>query len=358
MKIKTITCHDVYNYGASLQAYALAKYLMSIGHEVEIINYKPNYLSNTYAIWAKPSEKYDKILLRQLYQIIKLPGRLTAQFSRRKKAFVKFKKKYLPLTKKVYKTYEELNKEPPEADVYFAGSDQIWNPLFENGRDPSFYLMFSPKKTIKASYAASFATDSIDPAYYSQIQKWLNNLDFISVRESTGVSIIDQMKIHAEIVVDPVFLLPREEWTALENEMGLNDNYILVYDFDRSQQIKKYVIQYANTHSLKIYSIFPCGYSNREFRDIGPCKFLYLIHHAKMVVSNSFHGTAFAIIYGIPFTVFDRNENINTRMQDLLKILNLNQKNESIDYSEVYSKLESYIYDSKKYIQKVVKKGK
>ena len=77
-----------------------------------------------------------------------------------------------------------------------------------------------------------------------------------------------------------------------------------------------------------------------------------------MVVSNSFHGTAFAIIYGIPFTVFDRNENINTRMQDLLKILNLNQKNESIDYSEVYSKLESYIYDSKKYIQKVVKKGK
>ena len=101
MKIKTITCHDVYNYGASLQAYALAKYLMSIGHEVEIINYKPNYLSNTYAIWAKPSEKYDKILLRQLYQIIKLPGRLTAQFSRRKKAFVKFKKKYLLLTKKV-----------------------------------------------------------------------------------------------------------------------------------------------------------------------------------------------------------------------------------------------------------------
>ena len=104
MKIKTITCHDVYNHGASLQAYALQNYLRSLGHEVEIIDYKPDYLSGHFNLWTVSSH-YDKFVLRELYLICKLPNRLLRL--RRKKKFDEFTKRYLILTKR-YSSFKQL----------------------------------------------------------------------------------------------------------------------------------------------------------------------------------------------------------------------------------------------------------
>ena len=175
MKIKTITCHNVYNAGASLQAYALAEYLNSIGHECQIIDYKPDYLKH-YKLFGVSNPRYNKPVLRELYNIAKFPGRLKARFGKRKKEYDRFTEDYLPVTNECYTSNEELKSNPPEADIFFAGSDQIWNSFFNNGKDPAFYLDFAPLGAVKASYAASFATENIVTELKPQIKEWLSNM--------------------------------------------------------------------------------------------------------------------------------------------------------------------------------------
>ena len=138
MQIKIITCHDVYNHGASLQAYALQTYIGLLGHSVEIIDYKPDYLCGDYQLWSVNNPAFDKLLFKPFYLLAKLPQRLYSL--KRKWAFDHYTKQYLKLTAQCFHSNEELKLNPPLADIYIAGSDQIWNTLFQNGRDAAFYL--------------------------------------------------------------------------------------------------------------------------------------------------------------------------------------------------------------------------
>lgn len=365
MDIKTITCHDVYNAGASLQAYALATYLKKIGHNAEIINYKPDYLSNHFSLLGVNNPRFNRPILRQMYQIAKFPERIKKRFSKRKKAFDTFTTENLPLTKKCYTSNIQLRADLPEADVYFAGSDQIWNPLFRNGKDPAFYLDFVPKEKIKASYAASFAVESLPNEYKERIKQWLSRLDYISVREKSGVDIINRLGIvGAEQVLDPVFLLEKNEWEVLEKSVVIKQPYILVYDFDLDIHMQSFIQTLSRANNWMIYSVLPCKYCDRSFEDYGPQTFLYLIHHAEVVVSNSFHATAFAIIYHKQFYVFNRTENINSRMRDLLAIFGLENRcldlakntkhNTLIDYNSIQPQIDKNLMWSKMFIKKVL----
>ena len=169
MIIKTITCHDVYNYGATLQAFALMKYLDNLGHEVEIIDYKPDYLDKRYKLFTVSPQYKRNIFLAFIYLLLKIPIRYLNRS--RKYAFDRFTRSYLKITPQRYKCYAELKENPPYADIYFAGSDQIWNTLYANGKDPAFYLDFTPKNSTKASYAASFGTDKIVGNYIEFVKK-------------------------------------------------------------------------------------------------------------------------------------------------------------------------------------------
>lgn len=355
MKIKTITCHKVYNVGASLQAYALVRYLSDLGHEVEIIDYRPEYLSRHYRLDVVNNPRFDRPIVKQLYLIAKLPGRLKARKSQRKKNFDEFEKRYLPLTKKCYRSNEELKESPPFADVYLAGSDQIWNTLFQNGRDPAFYLDFAPKSSVKASYAASFATEDILEEWKESTKRWLNELDFISVRESSGMNIIRKLGINnGKLVMDPVFLLENGFWEKLISEYSAKEAYLLLYDFDGNVDINEYAKKIAEERSLQIYSIFNTPIADCCCMDTGPLEFLQLVYNAEYVISNSFHATAFAIIFEKPFAVFERKEKINTRLLDLLNMLNLCEINDAIDYGDVKMILEKKIDLSKKYLEEVL----
>lgn len=363
MEIKTITCHDVYNVGASLQAYALAEYLCQLGHDVEIINYKPDYLSNHYSLWGINNSRYDRPFLRELYLAAKLPGRLRARYGKRKKEFDVFTREKLPITAKRYASNEELRKEPPEADVYFAGSDQIWNTFFPNGKDPAFYLDFVPPNKVRASYAASFATESLPEEWQGQVREWLSKLDFVSVRESSGVELAKKLGITDAIqVLDPVFMLSDREWLRIAKQLPQKGPYLLVYDFDRNPEIQKYVKQIAEKNHWKIYSILNCDYADRCFSQEGPTAFLSLIHNAEYIVSNSFHATAFSLIFHKQFAVFNRNEQINTRMQDLAKLAGIQErlitdpdmKLQDIEYATVDEKIDNAIKESKLFIQHVL----
>lgn len=370
MKIKIITCHDVYNVGASLQAYAFSAYLKKLNQQVEIINYKPKYLEH-FELFGSVPNKYNKPIVRKVYHAAKFPGRLRARLSKRKREYDNFTEKYLPLTAKRYNNINELMDDPPEADIYFAGSDQIWNTQFENGKDPSFYLCFAPKGSVKASYAASFSVDKIADEYKSKISKWLSDFDFVSVRESSGVDIVNSLGIRNALqTIDPVFLLNAKEWQSLEKEINISEKYIVLYDFDMNSEIVEFARKVSNILNCKIYSVLPSKAADRSFSQEGPNAFLYLIRNAEFVISNSFHATAFSLIFNRPFVVFNRKDSINTRMRDLLSGLKMSDRIISnIDtndlnflkdpnYSEAQGLIDLQIQKSEQFINSVLESRK
>ncbi len=363
MKIKTITFHNVYNAGASLQAYALAEYLNSIGHECQIIDYKPDYLEH-YKLFGVSNPRYDKPVLRELYNISKFPGRLKEKYGNKKKEYDRFTTDYLPVTNECYTSNEELKSNPPEADIFFAGSDQIWNSFFNNGKDPAFYLDFAPLSAVKASYAASFATENIVTELKPQVKEWLSNMDYISVRESSGLNILNDLGIQGAVqVLDPVFLLPKEKWESIIEYTAENDSYILLYDFDKNEQLDLATRELAHKNGWKVYSYLDNPYCDRSFKNAGPRAFLGLIKNAEMVISNSFHATAFSLIFEKNFWVINRKEAINTRMRDLVESIDLGNRLvsnvfdinfESVDFSMIKELLNKKIDESKAYIDNAI----
>jgi hypothetical protein len=355
MKICTITCHDVYNHGASLQAYALMKYLRNCGNEVNIIDYKPNYLDNHYKLLSIGNPKWEKnIITKTIYLTIKLPKRLLSM--KRKVAFDTFTSKYLSITKERYTSNDDLKKNVPKAEAYICGSDQIWNTLHQNGKDPAFYLDFVPDEKIKASYAASFATDTISEVIKPDLEKRIKRLDAVSVREKSGVSILKELNINNSVnVVDPVFLLDKQEWDELGNE-EFKGEYVLIYDFDNSQLIKEIALKLKKLKGYKIFSINPgrLGYADRYFKYVGPETFVSLVKNATYVISNSFHAAVFSIIYEKNFVIVNRNEPINTRMRDLLDDLFLSERliNQSYDLNNLLDNIE-YRDTREKLIKKI-----
>lgn len=326
MKVAIITCHDVYNYGASLQAYALMHYLKSQGHETRIIDYKPDYLSHHYEFgYVNENNRYfgickRSIIFKFLYGLRLLP--ITFATWRRIKPFNKFTSGKLSLTQR-YNSYEELVKNPPEADVYVAGSDQIWNCNLPNGKDPAFYLAFgNPNK--KMSYAASFAMKGMPIEYVDLVRGYLSYLDDISVRETSGLGILKDLGYSGTAVMDPVYLLTKDQWEIFSGDKPIiRDEYVLVYNLNHSNEkaIKNVAFKLKQTYNCRVVAIdseFKCRFSDQNVHDAGPVEFVNLIKNAKYIVTDSFHGMSFSIILERPFCVMHAHSD-SSRISDMLK---------------------------------------
>lgn len=363
MKIRTITCHHVYNHGAMLQAYALVTYLRSLGHDAEIIDYRPPNLEEQFDLWGI-APRYKHLGIGLIYLLVKLPARIYAL--KRKKAFDKFFNKYMLISKCNYHSIDDLRNNPPNADLYIAGSDQIWNTQFKNGTDPSFYLDFGDCR--KISYAASFATSMLRKGTEKFIKEMLNNFDAISVREESALKLLEELGFAGTIVLDPVFLLSKEEWDSLSDDTGDGEEYILTYDFEkRNTSIGDVANILSKKLNCKIYSVGPykMRYSHKNYINVGPTTFISLIKNAKCVISNSFHGTAFSIIYKKNFFVANRKDLLNVRMHDLLNRYDISERLISdnltvdklitpIDYQKIEDKLNTDINCSKSYLSKQI----
>lgn len=366
MKIKTITCHNVYNYGASLQSYALMSFLEHKGHDVEIIDYMPEYIRRNLSLWAIGPRWNKNIFVRLAFYCYVVPIRLL-QFQSRKK-FDDFSRRYYHLTRR-YESFDELKRDCPIADVYFCGSDQIWNPEIQNGLDPAFYIDFAPSDSIMASYAASFSVSHINDEYRPFIKSLIEHLDFISVRELTGVSIIESLGVTKQVfhVVDPVFLLESSQWFKMTYQPTYS-NYILVYDQEDSADIKSIAKSIAKTTNKIIVAfkdLYPRGYADIQIKYAGPIDFISLIAHSDVVITNSFHCSAFSIIFEKDFYVVPRtHQKVNSRMVDLLRILGIEghiihhyediASAVNIDYKQAHARLNSLRTESENYIDQVL----
>lgn len=371
MRVKTITCHDVYNYGASLQEYALLEFLKQEGHTSETINYKPPYLSNHFNLWQVSHPFFGKnIATKAIYLTLKLPKRLINRI--RKRNFDRFTEKYIPTTPQRYRNNEELKKQLPEADAYICGSDQIWNSYFENGKDPAFYLDFVPDDKLKISYAASFAIDELEASLKSFVKEKVSRLNQVSVRETSGLKILNDLGIqNAEQVLDPVFLLDKHHWANISKSKKTLQDYIFIYDFDYNPTIQSFAESLRNTKGYKIVSMNELNnYADYNYYLEGPEVFLDLVQNAKLVIANSFHAVAFSIIFQKEMVVFNRKEAINTRMRDLLALFQIKNrlfgKNdkvsmdalEPINYSAIQATIEEHINHSKVFLRNALEQSK
>lgn len=367
MEIKTITCQHVYNYGATLQAYALQQYLVSQGHNVEVIDYRLS-LHIRYELFTPIpiGRAYKLICVLPFLRFIITPYRNRKMLKTwgRKSAFDAFDKKYLHLTKDTYKTYDELKKANVTADVFIAGSDQIWNPEYENGKDLGYYLNFGNTNAKRISYAASFGVSCITEQQAKFVKEQLRKFSHISVREATGVDILNRIGIHSTLCVDPVFLLNKDEWVANLNLKIKSGDYIMVYDFNHDNpQIETFVQKLSEKTGLKVVAVNDSSntpYADIQVNNSGPREFLEYIYNADYVVATSFHATAFSLIFNKKFMTYPLGALSNSsRMENLLDLVelrnryngdNINMILSDVNWLKINKTLADYSIKSKEYL--------
>ena len=199
-------------------------------------------------------------------------------------------------------------------------------------KDAAFYLDFGSDDTRRISYAASFAVSEIAPAYRAFVTKKLQRFDAISVREQTGVRIIRDLSVGrtAEQVEDPVFLLNRQSWEEISADITPQERYVLVYDFSNDPTIREHARQIARQLGARLYSLndfAPLAYAERNISDAGPLEFLAWIKNAEFVISNSFHATAFSVLFHKPFLTYPlRGRTNHSRMRDFLNGLGMTDR--------------------------------
>lgn len=369
MIIKTITCHDVYNYGASLQAYALQHFLSNKGNDVEIIDYLPKYMDKAYRfIWknyaipemSKYYKYHNNILIQLVYHLKGFFKQAIIMITThgRKKSFDKFTRNKLVCTSKHYKTLEELQNADIKADCFIAGSDQIWNPKFGNGFDGAYFLNFGKGK--KYSYAGSFGVSTLNDQEKLFMAPLLQNIDGVSVREKTAIRLSAELGVKDAIqVCDPVYLLSKDEWNDLASSKYNFNDYILVYNLSPfNKEIARCAQYLAKSTKKKIVAIeerTPVKYADIRIKNAGPQEFVELISKASYVVTNSFHATSFSLIYNVPFFTFNKNANCS-RVADVLadvgasNRLNSDSFDKNINWEEVNSRLSGIIKNSIKYL--------
>lgn len=319
----TITFHKAINYGAILQTYALQQSLLKLNIENKIINYT-----------CKEIEKMDKLIRTDsLRTFIKTLINIKSFYYKRKK-FNNFIKEHIHVTSEVNKEFlcsEVFNK---QYDVFITGSDQVWNYEITNF-DKTYMLDFVKDDKKKKSYAASFGIEKIPSMYKLEYKNYLKKFSTILLREQTGVQIIENLlNKKVETVLDPVFLLDKDEWNTIikPNKFDkMNENYILAYM--PTVEMKLFTETLSRKYKLPIYNISePILRRKNSFGKIesslGPDEFISAIKNAKFVVTASYHATVFSIIYNREFFInIDSNgKSRGSRLIDLLNLLKINNR--------------------------------
>lgn len=320
--------HRVVNYGSVLQTYALQEKINELGYETEVIDYYPDRytpLGMLKRIKNKGNIYKKHFLVRTLARIIIIPSYIL-----RFNTFFKFLNKYVKLSKKVYKTEEELNNEVFDYDIYATGSDQVWNSGWNEKIEHPYFLTFAPTSKRKIAYAASFGKKELDDFEKEETKEMLLNYDAISVRESSGVKIIEDLGINnSKNVLDPTLLLTGEDWRGISSNKFKDEEYILVYNLNRNKRIDNYAKELSKKTGLKIkflsYQLHEFYKKGKIYCNIKVEDFLALIDNARYVITDSFHATAFSINFNTEFIIVYPNK-YSTRLQSILRLLNLENR--------------------------------
>lgn len=353
-KISLITIFDNPNFGTYLQTLALGVTLERLGAIVEIVHYERSH----WQYWNSLKASFKGVNI--LHKMSRFVWSIFPFVQKRKEQ--RFVGRYLKISQ-LYNSYEELQKNPPIADIYLTGSDQVWNSIHNRGVDKSFYLGFAPDDKKKCAYAASIGMDEIPEYDKVQIIQLLKRYYIISVREDSNIKLLHNIGLdNVQLVLDPTLLLNKEEWLYFTRSKSRKKPYLLVYSVESKEQddiISNIALKIAKERKLEIYGVYYSGIRkriqccNKNFYYASPETFLSLIANASFVVVSSFHGTAFSINMNKEFVTVTPKR-FNSRINNLLSICDLSNRNidsikglsyvlnNPIDYVAINEKMKYY----------------
>lgn len=306
MKVGILTYHFSNNYGALFQAYGLRNCLLEQGIEAEFINYHPEHIESGGQLSL--SNVFTKVGLKILF--LKLMSLKEKYFGHKQsqEGFDEFRRDFLGVKGREFKTIEDLNAAQLNYDLLICGSDQVWNPSEHFGVDPVYFLDFKIQNpnVRKISYAPSFGKSTVDERFTSEIATLISKLDGVSIREKSGVKIIEKLTDKKPVLVpDPTTLV--SNYTKVMKEYPVkNDNYVFCYYLRSRKNIGETAEYIASKTNAALYS--PHN-PHRRWKEIGetiyPCprQWLSLLNSSKFMVTNSFHGTILSILLNKPFVV-------------------------------------------------------
>jgi hypothetical protein len=366
MKISLITLHNIRNYGSVLQTYATQKMFSRLGFEVEVVDYYRKNIQDDVLVqkWIKSSHFWSRNLFLRLLGKMNI----TYSFKKQKIVFEAFLRKYINRTKIKYFHYESLLINPPKADIYCTGSDQVWNSIYNDGIDKAYYLDYAPANAYCFAYSASIGMEELYENEKDQIKQLLNKYQFISVRENSALSILKDLGINAELVLDPTLMLCKEEWEKLFDPKESLEKYILIIQLNSlDSNFDRYVKNFASLKKMKVLRISTVFHQILKPGKLIFCpeveEFLSLLYHTQYVITDSFHATAFSIIFNKQFTCI-YPKNFSTRIENILRLIGLTSQNITdfkdfdildhlINYDKVNSILERERNKSNRFLEQV-----
>lgn len=326
MKIDIITLQAVQNYGSVLQALATQEIFKQHGCDVTIINYVRENVrqENLLKTWSKGNPIKFLVMLPTVH--------------RWKTVFLKYCNEHLNLTNEIYTTEEDFKMYPLNADAYCTGSDQVWNSKWNQGIILPLYLSFIPKNEFKFSYSASFGQSQLSTKEVALTKKYIDQYNYISVREDTAKDIMENQYNYHNVfhIIDPTLAMPPEFWRNYSSNRKIKNDYILIYNLNKSSEFDNYAKQISKKTGLKLVRLctrydqfYRCGKSILvpEISD-----FISLIDNAKYVLTDSFHATAFSMNLNTePICVYPKN--FSSRIESFLSLTNSLQRHIS-DYND------------------------
>lgn len=325
MKIGILTFHRAHNYGAMLQCYSLAQTLKNLGHDIEVIDYLPAKFEAEYSLY--PSRHLN--LKHNIGKILKLIPIFYFAF-KRNKSFSSFFKNFT-----LSKRYDSNSNSIVGYDVIVFGSDQIWNPLLTDGEDIIYSGKFKKSNTRFVSYAASSNPTIFNNKFESYFRGIISRFDAISVREDSLCTYLNSLKENAATtVLDPVFLTNVDGWKRLA-KYPIDKKYLLIYTVPQTEIIYKLAKDISERLGLKIIELRPNARSGGvpdALRFSTPEEFIGFFANASYILTTSFHGTAFSLIFNKPFLTISLNSGINDRASSLLKSIGLENRIVNTDH--------------------------
>ena len=357
--ILSLYCNNS-NYGGLLQAYALCKTIEKLGYQCKQISYDKR---------IEETSLFTKLKLKIKHPIKYLVfGNWYKSFCLGKK-LLKIFELSIPHTEFVTsKTISKLNK---DFDIFICGSDQVWNPIC--GWKGSYFLSFVNTNKKKIAYAASMARNQFTASEAEYAFKMMRGFDALSLRENESIEALKKhnSSFQAEVMPDPTLLLTMEDWNEITSVRLFTESYIFAYFLGNDRQSREDSINYAksvNKRIIFVYSLLP---ENRDWEiehesnmisKVSVNDFLSLIKYADLVLTDSFHGSVFSSIFGVPFLTFNRSksnsrESMNSRITTLMHILGLHRNIEKLEFGKDYSFSSSEIISIKTELEKQRERG-
>lgn len=370
--IAVVTLHNSPNYGSCLQTYATQTVLSRMGATPSIVDY--------YRHDAIPENETERALNGQLVKkmpIFKVPGvkalariPVSRIVARRAKPLNEFRQNYLALTDCKYYSEEALEQNPPRADIYCTGSDQVWNSTWNKGFNKAFYLDFAPKDAKRIAYAASIGKPSLEEWEKKPMRDALAKYSHISVRETEAVELLDSIGVHGAVpVIDPTLMLTRDDWGQLRDDSVLpSEPYILIYQLNRNHEFDEYAQRLSVRLGLPIYRIAYGVHEKRKGEHTVVCPsvggFVSLFMNAEYVVTDSFHGTAFSMNLGRKFVAISPGR-FSGRIMNLLEMTgetnhylddwhDIDVADQTIDYKHVQRIFETKRAEAKAFLNMAI----